>query len=85
MSTRRALRPGVEYEFDRLVIPRDASRSLVTRMLVETQGRVERLLLKDDLPLVARLLPDLTRRYAGEFDHLARTDEWRRDDVVDEP
>ena len=35
MSTRRALRPGVEYEFDRLVIPRDASRSLVTRMLVE--------------------------------------------------
>jgi len=67
-------------------LPKDESLDgVVTRMLVETQGRVERLLLKDDLPLVARLLPDLTRRYAGEFDHLARTDEWRRDDVVDEP
>ena len=33
--TRRALRPGVEYEFDKLVISRDHSRSAVTRMLVE--------------------------------------------------
>jgi hypothetical protein len=31
----RALRPGVEYEFDNLVIDRDHSRSVVTRMLVE--------------------------------------------------
>jgi hypothetical protein len=31
----RALRPGVEYEFDKLVIPRDHSRSFVTRMLVD--------------------------------------------------
>jgi hypothetical protein len=31
----RALRPGVEYEFDRLVIPRDHSRSFVTRLLVD--------------------------------------------------
>lgn len=31
----RALRPGVEYEFDKLVIPREESRSVVTRLLVE--------------------------------------------------
>ena len=32
----RALRPGVEYEFDKLLISREHSRSAVTRMLVET-------------------------------------------------
>ena len=31
----RALRPGVEYEFDKLVIPRDHPRSFVTRLLVD--------------------------------------------------
>ena len=31
----RALRPGVEYEFDKLVIPRDESRNVVTRLLVD--------------------------------------------------
>jgi hypothetical protein len=31
----RALRPGVEYEFDKLLIPREHSRSAVTRMLVQ--------------------------------------------------
>ena len=35
MSPTRALRPGVEYEFDKLTIPRDHSRTVVTRMLVE--------------------------------------------------
>ncbi len=30
-----ALRPGVEYEFDRLLISREVSRHAVTRMLVE--------------------------------------------------
>ena len=32
---RRALRPGVEYEFEKLVLPRDHSRSFVTRLLVD--------------------------------------------------
>ena len=32
---RRALRPGVEYEYDQLLIPRGLSRNVVTRMLVE--------------------------------------------------
>lgn len=31
----RALKPGVEYEFDKLTISRDVSRSFVTRLLVE--------------------------------------------------
>ena len=31
----RALRPGVEYEFDKLVIPREESRNVVTRLLVD--------------------------------------------------
>lgn len=34
-APRRALRPGVEYEFDQMVIARDHSRSFVTRLLVE--------------------------------------------------
>ena len=28
-------KPGVEYEFERLTLPRDLSRNFVTRMLVE--------------------------------------------------
>jgi hypothetical protein len=32
---RRALRPGVEYEYDQLFIHRDESRSFVTRLLVQ--------------------------------------------------
>jgi hypothetical protein len=53
---RRALRPGVEYEFDQLVISRAFSRHVVTRMLVERaeQGGWE----LDRL----RLAPDGTRR-----------------------
>ena len=33
-SQRRALNPGVEYEFERLTLPRDLSRNVVTRLLV---------------------------------------------------
>ena len=32
---RRALSPGVEYEFERLTISRDFSRNAVTRMLTD--------------------------------------------------
>jgi hypothetical protein len=32
---RRALNPGVEYEFEKLTLPRDLSRNVVTRMLVD--------------------------------------------------
>ena len=53
---RRTLRPGVEYEFDRLLISREVSRGAVTRMLVELaeQGGWELARL--------RLGPDGTRR-----------------------
>lgn len=52
----RVLRPGVEYEFDKLLISREVSRNAVTRMLVERaeQGGWE----LDRL----RLSPDGTRR-----------------------
>ncbi len=52
----RALKPGVEYEFDNLLISREHSRNAVTRILVERaeQGgwEIDRL----------RLAPDGTRR-----------------------
>ena len=35
MARERALRPGVEYEFDHLTINRELSRNVVTRLLVE--------------------------------------------------
>jgi hypothetical protein len=31
----RALRPGVEYEYDQVFVHRDESRSFVTRLLVQ--------------------------------------------------
>ena len=55
-AQRRALSPGVEYEFERLTISREFSRSSVTRMLVDRAGHggweLDRL----------RLSPDGTRR-----------------------
>jgi Family of unknown function (DUF5703) len=55
-SQRRGLRPGVEYEFERLTISREFSRSAVTRMLVDRAEHggweLDRL----------RLTPDGTRR-----------------------
>jgi len=40
------------------------------------QRQVEALLLRGELAMVSQLLPDLKKRFAGEFDHLARVDEW---------
>ena len=55
-ADRRALRPGVEFEFERLTLSRELSRSAVTRLLVERAERggweLDRL----------RLLADGTRR-----------------------
>lgn len=52
----RALRPGVEYEFDQLTISGDLSRNVVTRLLVDKAEHdgweLDRL----------RLAPDGTRR-----------------------
>ena len=54
--TQRPLSRGVEWEFDRLVIPRDFSRSFVTRLLVD---RAERGGWELDR---VRISPDGTRR-----------------------
>ena len=55
-ATRRALRPGVEYEFERLTISREYSRNFVTRMLIDRAEHggweLDRL----------RLFPDGTRK-----------------------
>ncbi|WP_421761351.1 double-strand break repair protein AddB [Devosia sp.] len=40
------------------------------------QGHVEALLLSDERVMAARIRPDVARRYRGDYDHLARTDEW---------
>lgn len=40
------------------------------------QGHVDALLMSDARPMAARIRPDATRRYRGDYDHLARTDEW---------
>jgi ATP-dependent helicase/nuclease subunit B len=40
------------------------------------QGHVAELLLKDALPMAANIRPDTKRRYRGDYEHLARTDEW---------
>lgn len=40
------------------------------------QAQVTGLLLSDRLPLPARIRPDPTRTYRGDYDHLARTSEW---------
>ena len=56
MARRRALGPGVEFEFEQLTISREFSRSVVTRMLVDRAEHggweLDRL----------RLSPDGTRR-----------------------
>jgi hypothetical protein len=55
-AKRSGLRPGVEFEFERLTISREFSRNAVTRMLVE---RIERGGWELDR---LRLLPDGTRK-----------------------
>jgi ATP-dependent helicase/nuclease subunit B len=40
------------------------------------QLHVQELLLKDELPMMPRIVPDAKQRFRGDYDHLARTDEW---------
>lgn len=40
------------------------------------QAHVERLLLRDDLPMPARVLPQPRQAFRGAYDHLARIEEW---------
>jgi ATP-dependent helicase/nuclease subunit B len=51
------------------------------------QGHVEAFLVRDDLPMLARIRPVDTGRKPrpGPYDHLARTDEWTLTSGVDDP
>jgi ATP-dependent helicase/nuclease subunit B len=52
------------------------------------QGHVEAFLLNDNLPMTARIRPRATtgrKPYPGDYDHLARTDEWTLTAGVDDP
>ncbi len=60
----------------------------VTEIERRTQGHVEAFLLRDDLPMAARIRPrtDGGRKpRPGPYDHLARTDEWTLTAGVDDP
>ncbi|HWJ89263.1 MAG TPA: double-strand break repair protein AddB [Pelagibacterium sp.] len=59
----------------------DAAIDTVWRLFV---GHVEALLLRDDLPMAARVLPRASQRHKGDYDHLARTEEWTLLDGGDE-
>ncbi len=48
------------------------------------QALVEAFLLSDRLPLTARLRPLAAQRFPGDYDHLARTDEWTLEGGDDE-
>lgn len=45
-------------------------------LFVRLQGHVAALLLRDDHPLPPRLLPKTRQGYRGDYEHLARTEEW---------
>jgi ATP-dependent helicase/nuclease subunit B len=52
------------------------------------QGHVAAFLLSDELPMTARIRPRATtgrKPYPGDYDHLARTDEWTLTAGVDDP
>ncbi len=52
------------------------------------QGHVDAFLMSDRLPMTARLRPRVItgrRSFPGEYDHLARTDEWTLTAGVDDP
>ncbi|HEY9010502.1 MAG TPA: PD-(D/E)XK nuclease family protein, partial [Devosia sp.] len=61
-----------------------AADEIVRRM----QGHVDAFLLHDALPMTARIRPRVEtgrKSYPGDYDHLARTDEWTLTAGVDDP
>lgn len=53
--------------------------SIVDEMSQRLQGHVDALLLRDTLPMMSRVFPkpDNRQRFVGDYDHLARVDEWK--------
>ena len=58
--------------------PRDGASVPQTAeaMTQRLQRLIDVMLLSDKLPMPAQILPDIGRRFRGEFDHLARLEEW---------
>ena len=48
----------------------------VTEIVNRLQRHVSEFLISDRLPMSARIMPVVGQRYRGDYDHLARTDEW---------
>ena len=60
----------------------------VDEILRRTQSHVDAFLLHDGLPMAARIRPRVEtgrKSYPGDYDHLARTDEWTLTAGVDDP
>lgn len=60
----------------------------VDEIVRRMQGHVDVFLLHDGLPMTARIRPRIEtgrKSYPGEYDHLARTDEWTLTAGVDDP
>jgi len=63
VQTRFRLRDGFDLAAAADEVSRRMQRHVAAFLLTET-------------PMAARIRPDMTRRYRGDYDHLARTDEW---------
>ncbi len=60
----------------------------VDEIVRRTQGHVEAFLIRDGLPMTARIRPRVEtgrKSFVGDYDHLARTDEWTLTAGVDDP
>jgi ATP-dependent helicase/nuclease subunit B len=60
----------------------------VDEIVRRTQGHVDAFLLRDGLPMAARIRPRVEngrKSFPGDYDHLARTDEWTLSAGVDDP
>ena len=60
----------------------------VDEIVRRTQSHVDAFLLHDGLPMTARIRPRIEtgrKSYPGDYDHLARTDEWTLTAGVDDP
>ena len=58
--------------------------SAIEEITLRLNRQVEALLLSDRLAMSARVLPNLKQIFVGDYDHLARTNEWSMIDGEEE-
>ena len=58
--------------------------AMIGETFMRFQRHVEVLLLSDRLAMTARVLPKPGQRFKGDYEHLARTEEWTLIDADDE-